>query len=532
MLSTLTRKIRGAYNHGIYLHSETSRKKGNRAIARVVEAVPTGHDGMILCDGLWDHPHHWLRAAIFRRAAAKHFGSELVGLYEESTPPKVISSLRSLGLTAEEIVPESVPSKCTRQARDMLKDVQTPRQILEMTFPDNYPAHYFYDGVLKSNQIGQVNGAHPALSGHLGKALHYLDFYDKLLNRHDIRAVLVSHPTNIRFSTLVWTALKRSIPVFVMNYTNQHITIRKMVRKDEFIGAVIDYPSPRERDSFCPEEREKLIQWGREFLEAQRTGREGQISMVGVYGNGNLQYAQRSDFCRKFGGNPDKPNIVIMGNCFPDFPNIYGPSYFTDYVDWLNVTLDAIKNNRDCNWILKPHPAEHLYGKNVTLRTLIGDSLPENLFYWPEDMSGIEIAAYADCIVTANGTSAIEYSAFGKRTLVSRECPYTPWEFVNFTRSKQDYIQALQNISTLPLPSDRQREDAQIYAALSLAGPLDKKALRFPWGLKSFLLWPGLSDFINDNQDGIQNEVDTISEWLDSGNHCYNVYRSIAAARS
>lgn len=529
MLSTLNRKISVAQNHAVYLLSEMTRQKANRAIAEVALNTPPGHDGSILCEALWDHPHHWLRLAMFRRAAAKYYGSGLIGLYEETTSSKVVSSLRTLGLTAEETVPRTVPAEFLAQAAEMLKNVRSPRQVLALKFPGDYPAHYFYDGTIKANKTGQVDCSDPSLAIDLGMALHYLAFYRGLFARHDIRAVVISHPTTIRFSTLAWVALDLGILVFVMNYANQHITIRKLTKANEFIGGAVDIPGVAERDALDSEKRERLVELGGNFLQAQRTGQNGQIAMVGVYGDGKLRYARRSEFCKRIGGDAEKPNIVIMGNCFPDFPNAYGPSYFTDYVEWFKLSLSVIHGGNGYNWILKPHPAEHLYGDKVSLKTLVGETLPDGVFFWPDDMSGIEIAAHADCIVTASGTSAIEYSAIGKRVLVGRETPYTSWGFVNFTRSRQEYAEALRGAASLPLPDERQQEDAKIYAALTLADPPGSEVLRFPWGLKSFRLWPGLPKFIFDNQDGIENEVETISLWLDSGKHCYNVFRIIHA---
>ena len=50
--------------------------------------------------------------------------------------------------------------------------------------------------------------------------------------------------------------------------------------------------------------------------------------------------------------------------CWPDFPNGQGPTYFTDYQDWFEITLEIIKDIKEYNWIVKPHPAEKMYGEN------------------------------------------------------------------------------------------------------------------------------------------------------------------------
>ena len=64
-----------------------------------------------------------------------------------------------------------------------------------------------------------------------------------------------------------------------------------------------------------------------------------------------------------------------MTGCWPDFPNLYAPSWYTDYVDWFKKTLEIIKDLDNANWIIKPHPAEFKYGSKTKiqhfLKTLI-----------------------------------------------------------------------------------------------------------------------------------------------------------------
>ena len=58
----------------------------------------------------------------------------------------------------------------------------------------------------------------------------------------------------------------------------------------------------------------------------------------------------------------NKKTAVIMTNCWPDFPNLFPSNWYADYVEWLQKTLEIITKVDNCNWIIKPHPAEFKYG--------------------------------------------------------------------------------------------------------------------------------------------------------------------------
>jgi len=527
MKNILTQKYQSLKDVIAYRWAMMRRPHANAAIAEISAQCPTGHPGAILCEGLWDHPHHWLRLAMFRCAAAEKFGSDLIGLYEETSAPTVIDSLRALGLSAEEIVPSAITDSHYAMADEMLHGIDTPRKALDLKFPNEYPAHFFYDGVLKLEKIGQMDCASPQLRNHLAAALKYLDFYKGVFTQHEIRALVVSHPTTIRFSTLVWTALRHQIPVFVLNYVNKHITIQKLDTVEEFYSGLIDIPTIDHRDSLSEVHRARLISHGERFLNAALAGKEGQISMVKVYADGDKAFASRQAFCEKIGADPSKPINVVMANCWPDFPNGHGPSYYTDYVDWFNITLAAIRDDKTCTWILKPHPAEHLYGQQTTMRNLLDFPLPEGVYMWPESASTTDAMSFADTVVTAIGTAGIEFPAVGIRALTGRATPYSTWGFANCANSKESYTHALKTISSLPKPDKRAQDDAKIYLALTNADLSEGKGLHLPWGLFSYRLWAGLSSYISDNRILINREIACISEWIDSQARSYHVHRML-----
>jgi hypothetical protein len=528
-MNILARKARTVVNHINHFRCQRTRPAANQWFARISRQVSVDRKGAILCEGLWDHPHHWLRLAMFRCALAPHYGSGLVGVYEQSSPNTVVESLRSLPLSGEEMIPSQVPPSYLEMAGERLAGVRTANDVLNLDIADGYPMHFFYDGVLKLELLGTIDGNTSGLKAHLARTLFYIDTYQDILERNDIRAVVVSHPTTNRFSTLVWAAIRRGIPVFVINYRNQHITLRKLTELSEIGNMPEDVPSIDDLNSLSPEQRGHLIEVGRDFLDGLHKGQQGEIAVTGAFGEGKAQYRNRADLARAAGGDPDKPNIVVLTSCWPDFPNAMGRSYFTDHVDWFERTHAVAREDTQYNWIFKPHPAEEMYGRKTSLRQLIDGRLGDGVYLWPEKATGIDVLDCADCAVTALGSVGFEYPALGARALVARETAYTDWGFSNFAGNADEYAQMLRRAAELPLPTPRMREDALIYMALRLTTPAHTQdgGYRYPWGRLSYKIWPDLPKFIEANLPEFDREISMIDRWLRSDSASYSVFKSI-----
>ena len=519
---------RGLYSQARYRLIQRTRPRANAWFGRISKpAQREGTPGTILCEALWDHPHHYLRVAMLRRALAPRHGSRLIGVVLEGEREPAVESLKALGVKEPIIVPRSAPDRYLEQAADILRDVESPRDLLNIELPHAYPAYRFYDAHLKQYLLGTIDRVDDRLRGHLGLALFYLDFYADLLDRNEVSAVVQSHPTTVRFSTLMHAALSRDIPVFQANYINEHINLLHFTGSQDLGCPPFVRPTTADRDGLDAERRERLIECGRLYLTQIRQGQASQFSNFDVY-RGDHQ--TRQALAARIGCAADRHNVVLFANCWPDFPNTFGPTYFTDYVDWFRITIEVVRQRRDVNWIIKPHPAEFRYGSNCTLAQLLDDAKVENLLPWPKEVSSTSIVDFADAVITTRGTAGLEYPALGVATLAARDSNYTDWGFVPFCRTRNEYGGHLRSIETLPKPTPRQQEDALIYIALTLTSPANTRGdYTYPRGIYSYNLWPGLPRFVRRNLTGIDREIRMIGRWVGSGTFSYNVYKSLHA---
>lgn len=525
-VAPLRRKLRTIKTAIEFRISRASRKGANKAIAAIAAHARSDHPGVILCEGLWDHPYHWLRLAILRRALAKTAGG-LVGLYEDGTDTHILASLRALKPTAEERIPTELKASYLAAARDLLKGAHSARDLLSLTFPGGFPAFYVYDGILKQEYLGTVDCTHPRVSEYVARTLQYLDLYNHVLNRHNIRAVVVSHPSFPRFATLVWQALQRKIPVYMIHQANEHVIARRFLQTSDYVGFLSDRPRHSLLEKLGEVERARLIRLGLDYFTRMRAGKIGQFNIIGIYRHDE---ASRDQIAQLLGSDVRKPNVVILTSCWSDGPNNSGSSYFTDYQHWLEITLAAISKVPHCNWILRAHPAEFMYGDKMRLASIVKGRLPPNVYLWPTELSGSAVAGIADCIVTPAGTSGIEYTVLGKRVLVSRDTAYTPWEFCSWAHDKADYEAKLSRCWELPEPTQRQQEDALIYVALTFtSAPETRGDYLYEWAAKSWRIWPGLADFIRLQRGSIEREISMMRDWSSSNIDSYNVYKWLHA---
>lgn len=530
IISNIVSSIRKAAVELSLIPYKVFRLSANRAIRELCEKIPSrgSSNGFVVCEAFWDNPHHWVRLALFAPALAKNLGSNLLGLYEKSTSSAILSSLKSLPLSDTVCIDDMPNEQHLLAAKQMLKSVTCSEDIINLSFPFGYPGHMFYDGVLKSELIGNIDLDCPNLEKYLAKTLSYLEQYSALVTSRYISSVIVSHPVHFRFSTLAHISLSHGIPVYVLNYLNEHITIRKLVNPAELKRGSYEWPDYARVEKLPLKIRANLTTIGKEYLNLIRSGNKSEGASIGVYDGAEVDSQNKVLLLNKLGLVDGKPTVVIFTNCWPDFPNIYFPGWYVDYVDWFKKTISIILDIPEKNWIIKQHPAEFMYGSKTKITDMLPSPLPRHIKLWPEWASGNLVASVADAIITASGTAGVEYPALGKPVIIARETAYAHWGFCNLASTYDRYVELLRgDTATIP-PTLWQRELAQLYLAVTLCcAPQMGSSYRFSWGILSYRLWPKISRFITENHAYLQQERRFMENWIRSDCDSYNFYKSI-----
>ena len=504
------------------------RRKGNKAISKLFNSVKIKFDNKkyILCEAMWDSPHHWLRLAIFSPVLAEFYNSNILGIYLKGIQKDSLKSFKELKLDKYIELEIKPNKKQIHTAKKISKNINSAEDIYNLELPYKFPGRFLYDSILKSEMIGTCNYKSLEIENYIATIISFLDKYYQLLNDEEFSAIVLSHPVNFRFSTLVFAALNKKIPVYILNYVNEYITIRKLETIDDWLKGSFENPKIEEIMKLPLIKKKYLENIGFEYIQKIRQSKRGQISTIGTFNENEEIKFEKNKFFEKIGLDNQKLTAVIMTGCWPDFPNIYPYSFYLDYVDWFLKTLEIIKEINNINWIIKPHPAEFKYGSKTKAQFYIKKLNRTNIVMWPKEVSSSCLLSIADVLVTSHGSAGFEYPALGKPVIITKETNYADWGFANYCGNYEIYKELLLNLNRIKKPDSETKKLASLYISSSICNGLNNNYL-FEMGLHSHKLWMSIESFINKNIDNFILERRLMSKWLKSSSQSYNFFKSI-----
>lgn len=172
---------------------------------------------------------------------------------------------------------------------------------------------------------------------------------------------------------------------------------------------------------------------------------------------------------------PGKKTAIIFPHVSWDATLFWGKALYKNYEEWLVDTVRAACANDRVNWIVKIHPAhigkavrEGFRGEPaevITLRKYIGD-LPAHVSVIPaeSDISTFSLFNLMDYCVTVRGRVGIEAAKCGIPVLTAGKGPYDHRGFTVDPESREEYLETLTSIDTIPPLSSAHRELAERFA--------------------------------------------------------------------
>ena len=506
------------------------RPKANKAISELFNNKLSSpkDDKYIICEALWDNPHHWLRLAIFGPLLSNYLSSRFLGLYEKGTSRKIVKTLKAFKLDKYLEINPKIKGRHLLSGKQYAKVLRDSGNIFNFKLPYDFPWQFLYDSMLKSEMIGSIDPKNKKIPFYIAKLISYLEEYETKIDWQRVAALIISHPVNFRFSTLTHIALSKGIPVYILNYVNEYIAIRKLESLDDWEAGSYEKPDYSIVSNLPSNKKDFLEEIGREYLNQVRSAKKGEVSTIGTFKNDSPESFDKKEFFKNLDLDRNKPTVVIMTGCWPDFPNLYAPSWYIDYVDWFKKTLEIIKDLDNANWIIKPHPAEFKYGSKTKIEHFLKNINSKKIITWPEIVSSDKLLRIADVVVTSHGSAGFEYPALGKPAICTRKTHYANWGFTNLCSEFSEYKNLLENIQMVKKPDKNAQKLAYIYiASFFCNASVTSGEYLFGMGSKSNKLWPTIENFINKNNNGIRKEQLMMEKWLRSNIQSYNFFKSI-----
>lgn len=275
------------------------------------------------------------------------------------------------------------------------------------------------------------------------ESLEVFAFWQDYFDRHDVRAINVSHCV-YTLAIPLRIAINRGIKAY-----HGHITHTYRLRPDNLF-AYNDFV-------YFPEDFDKLPAEVKAagLAEAERRIEKRFAGQVGV----DMAYSTRSAYGTSRYGRlireSTRKKILIATHCFFDSPHSYGNNIFPDFYEWLDF-LGKMTEVTDYDWYIKTHP-DYLPGTKEVIDAFIARYPKFTLL--PAAASHHQIIAEGiDCALTCYGTIAFEYAALGKLVInASQANPHIAYDFNIHARDVEHYRSLLLGLADLNLDIDKQK---------------------------------------------------------------------------
>ncbi len=495
------------------LRSDLALKRLNARMAEIGPVSLVPGDKTVVADGMWWNPNHFFRLRLFIEALSGQGGYNLLGVLRTRSDTRQREAMQAIGF--KEFVhiedDEHRTDDFLAEADRLLATVTSHADLLALPLPGGLPAYTYFDTVLKLAAQPRPALDHPLWRRSLAEVLRNARIYEREFGHRNVAHVVLSHPWKSEWAGLVWASLQRSIPTYHLTGYCESIRIRRFLSATDYLTPVEHMP-PADFDELPAAVRSRLAAIGSAALAKRASGSASDINTRYAY-DPQRRIADRTAARQALSGQTERPVALVCGHVWYDFPHTFGMTSFTDFRDWIEVTIARIRQVDDVVWLLKPHPTEQWYG-GFRLSEAATD-LPPHVHLLPTATDAQTALTAADAIVTVHGTIGIEAAAHGVPVLLADRSYFSDWGFAHAARDRADYQRLLGEIADLTPPDQTARQRAQACFALALAEPpLEVGALQLRCDSSGARLYDDIIERYDTDTVGLGREIARIRAFL------------------
>lgn len=427
--------------------------------------------------------------------------------------------LRNLGINNIYDLSKKSINSLLLKAEKMAEGISSNEDILELKFPFRVPSTHFYDYVLKKQRKATININDKKMKFHIYDFLLSIELSKELLEKTNPDIIALSHGISSQCAPMAWIASKKNIPVIILYGDYGVPRLWKMTKsKDLFFG--IGHPSKKNLINLEKNNKKILRSIGLNYLEERLSGKSIDLGGKLAFSKGR----QSLDFLDTEITKNKKIIAIYVGNWF-DFPHIFGMSRFVDILEWCKAMLKKAAENKNVIWLIKSHPLDEWHGGEIVLSDLLPKDLPENILILPNKYSGKAVMDKADALVTHHGTSALEYSSFGKPVLIADKGWYHDCGFAVMPKSRDHFLELLTKNWYDSVKIEQAKSKAQLFAGLYFGIPYWQKDIVLPDDSDKEILRRTLPEIIFRKKNLIKKEILFLKKWLNSNEIDYHTFK-------
>jgi hypothetical protein len=301
---------------------------------------------------------------------------------------------------------------------------------------------------------------------HLAASVSYAKIANAVINRLKPALFLMNDRVYSPVAELFQMALSKGIRVITRNASQA--TGYEILKGYHNPDAIYTHPHSLSQVSW---EKVKSMPWSEEnwcaFDAYMRSAYSSGDWFAEVGTQFNKSMVEGDQLEAELGLHPGKPTAVVFSHIFWDGTLSYGIDLFDHYCDWFSQVARIAAQQDSVNWIFKVHPAnlvkasrEGIAYEAAEIRVLkesIGE-IPGHIKILESDseISTYSLFSIMDYCLTVRGTIGIESAAYGIKTLTAGTGRYDRLGFTADFDSREAYLEAIKNLSSIPPMTDEE----------------------------------------------------------------------------
>lgn len=337
--------------------------------------------------------------------------------------------------------------------------------LLEETMQGVYVGKCVYDWYLRGHGLATVESYTVLFFAMLATGIGYVEYLSRLFSGGRFPVVVQAERQYAPEGIVCQAAVANGSTVYCRGGGPTSFSIFRITGPADFYRANHRYGRAI-FEHVWQNYREHAVQLGGEFMADRFSGNVRRNDIP----DASIAYAvnageTRESLCERFGWDPAKPIVVVMGNMLNDGVFVNGWRLFRDNYVWIEKTVQTIADVNSVNWLVKAHPSDVVNPVKMTSRDVYekwAGHCPHVQFYLNE-WGSRALPGIVDAVLTVYGTAGIEYSSFGIPCVLAGQSMYSGLGFTHEPQTQEAYFETLRNIHTLGRLTPEQMERAKVY---------------------------------------------------------------------
>lgn len=469
----------------------------------------------LLIDGHFLNPGYWYRLQLFRAAVGSAQGDELAFVWRHNTA-HCTRILHTLGIRKTATFSARPDPRLRGEAHRLVGGLRCSADLLALRLPNDVPASFLYDAVLKRQRATAVDVTDPLVERDVWEFLSSIVAAENLIDGHRPDLIAMSHVVNTQCAPLAWLGAQQGIPVVVLFGNYGAPKFWRMSHPDD-IHFGMDRPQQYDLDTIPAVQADNLAEIGRRYLDLRLSGQTDDLG-------GRMAYAGNADLGLFDKTGDRRPVVAVYASNWFDYPHALGMHRFRDFLDWIEATLNVALATPSVRWLFRAHPCDKWYG-GMTLKDVMPAQLPEHVTLVPDECPGSLVTGTANAVVTYHGTAAIEYAAQGKPVLVPDRGWYHDCGLAVYPESREHYLELLGTDWFNHVDVESAKRRAELFAGWYFCVPDWQAGALMPDDSDRDAAKHRLVDLIENQHSCVRREIELIRAWMMANEQGYHTFK-------